>query len=185
MPKASIVPEILHNSGSPIVSQDEKVDPESKEMENMPLTTAPTVPSNVGRTLNLPEHNHDDENIIELLNDESKTPLLVNKNLYRAHRQMRQAVLDASKRLEEAQIRHLMKEEEQKPLSAGLVMRRGRREQMSTEEVRNILNERMWKQQVQLAQANKKAGRVRRRRKKTVSDISCMIGDDMVYIIYI
>jgi len=143
------------------------------------------VPSNLRRTLNLPEHNHDNKEMERLLHDESKTALVVNRNLYRAHRQMRQAVLDASKRLEEAQIRRLVKEEEQKLdsslkgrtlQSAGLVMRRGQREQMSSEAVRKILEARMLEQQEQLAKANKQAGRGRRRRKKTVSDMTGMFG---------
>lgn len=149
----------------------------------------PAVPSNVRRTLNLPEHNHDDASIEILIHDESKTPLVVNRNLYRAHRQMRQAVLDASKRLEEAQMRRLVREEEEKSLlnvgasamsslqSAGLVMRRGQRERMSTEEVRKILNARISQQQAQMAKANKQAGRGRRRRKKTVSDMTGMLGE--------
>merc|ERR1712071_439593 len=123
-----------------------------------------------------------------LIHDESKTPLVVNRNLYRAHRQMRQAVLDASKRLEEAQMRRLVREEEKSLLnvgasamsslqSAGLVMRRGQRERMSTEEVRKILNARISQQQAQMAKANKQAGRGRRRRKKTVSDMTGMLGE--------
>jgi len=147
----------------------------------------PALPSNVRRTLNLPEHNHDNQEIENLIHDVSKTALVVNRNLYRAHRQMRQSVLDASKRLEEAQIRRLLQEEKKKrssnvqmkPIhaqSAGLVMRRGQTEQMSTEQVRKVLETRKKEMQERLAKANKQAGRGKRRRKKTVSDMTGMFG---------
>ena len=146
---------------------------------------------NVRHAVNLPEHNHDNQKIEDLIHDESKTALVVNRNLYRAHRQMRQAVLDASKRLEEAQLRRVMREEEEKQdlkksdfirsvQTAGLVMMRGQKMQMSSEEVRKILERRMREQQEQLAKANKQAGRGRRRRKKTVSDMTGMFGPTVV-----
>jgi len=149
------------------------------------IPPVPSIPSAVRRNLNLPEHNHDIENIEKPIRDESQSALTVNKKLYRAHRQMRQSILDASKRLEEAQIKRLVREEEEKFMSkglksgvrapAGLVMRRGQRKFMSTEEIRKILNDRMQEQQKQLAKANKLGGRGKRRRKKTVSDVTGMV----------
>ena len=150
-----------------------------------------TIIPSVRHILNLPTQNKDNKNNNRLSRDESTTALVVNRSLYRAHREMRQAVLDASKRLEEYQLRRVLEEEKQKqytgksdyirPLqSAGLVMMRGQKKQMSTEQVRIILEERVREQQEKLAIASKQAGRGRPKRKKTVSDMTGMLGTTKV-----
>merc|ERR1719343_1757440 len=52
-------------------------------------------PANALLAINLPEQEHDDKKMEELIHDESKSALQVNRNLYRAHRQMRLGVLEA------------------------------------------------------------------------------------------
>ena len=95
------------------------------------------------RAMNLPEHNHTQKEIDALVKDESKSALVVNRKLYRAHRQMRLAVLEASKRFEEQQARHAKEvlmarnEREEKAQSAnmafhaGLVMKHGHKKHVS------------------------------------------------------
>jgi len=143
-------------------------------------------PNNALRGINLPEHEHKDKQIEDLIHDESKTPLFVNRNLYRAHRQMRLGVLEACKRFEDMQLYRLQQEHQQKQNDAtnqvvggaGLVMKHGHTEKLSTEAIRKILQERQAKQQLLLDKANKssgRGGRRRDRRKKTVSDMSAML----------
>eukprot|EP00594_Rhizosolenia_setigera_P010387 CAMPEP_0178971696 /NCGR_PEP_ID=MMETSP0789-20121207/20481_1 /TAXON_ID=3005 /ORGANISM="Rhizosolenia setigera, Strain CCMP 1694" /LENGTH=953 /DNA_ID=CAMNT_0020658821 /DNA_START=120 /DNA_END=2981 /DNA_ORIENTATION=- len=130
--------------------------------------------------INIPEHEHNDKNIEQIINDESKTPLVVNRNLYRAHRTMRLSVLDASKRFEENQMTRLMKEHQSQQnkikRGAGLVMRHGKKETISREELKKILDQRMKEQHEQLEKAQNRSGRGKRRRKKTVSDMTGMFG---------
>jgi len=145
-------------------------------------------PTNALRSINLPEYGHDDEKIEELINDESKTPLQVNRGLYRAHRQMRLSVLETCKRFEDMEFSRLQKEHQQKqndaPVGgAGLVMSHRCAERLSTEAIREILQKRQKEQQLLLEKANKISGRGgssrrRDRRKKTVSDMSAMLASN-------
>merc|ERR1712232_474620 len=134
-----------------------------------------------------PEHVHNSKDGIDsIINDETKTALVVNRRLYRAHRQMRQAVLDATKRFEEQQaIRAreiLMAQRDDEGASsdvghvgAGLVLRHGLKKQVSSEAVGKWL-QKIEEEQAELVQkANKRGGRGRSRRKKTISDMSGML----------
>lgn len=137
------------------------------------------------RATHLPEHGHNDDVIDSLIRDESKTPLVVNRTLYRAHRQMRLAVLEASKRFEEQQAQRardiLTAEEEGKEADAmgtygaGLVMRHGQNNQVTSEAVRTWLIQNEKRQAALVEKANKRCGRGRRTRKKTISDMSGML----------
>jgi len=136
--------------------------------------------------INLPEHVHDDKKIEELIHDKSKSALQVNRNLYRAHRQMRLGVLEACKRFEENQLFRLQKEHKQKqkdaaakPIGgAGLVMRHGHAEKLSTETIRDILQKRQKEQELLLQKSIKLSGRGGKRQidriMKTVSDMSAL-----------
>jgi len=116
-------------------------------------------------------------------NDDTKPALMVNRQLYRAHRHMRLAVLDASKRFEDNQAQHVLREHQRiqkktngERTGAGLVMRHKQKRKISLEEVRKILQERQKEQQTLLEKAQRNSGRGdRRRRKKTVSDLSAMM----------
>jgi len=137
------------------------------------------------RATHLPEHGHNDDVIDSLIKDESKTPLVVNRTLYRAHRQMRLAVLEASKRFEEQQAQRardiLTAEEEGKEADAvgtygaGLVMRHGQKKPVTSEAVRTWLIQNEKRQEALVEKANKRCGRGRRTRKKTISDMSGML----------
>lgn len=123
----------------------------------------------------------------DVMKDESKSALQVNRQLYRAHRHMRLAVLEASKRFEEQQARHArevlvaQKEKEEVKstglgmIHAGLVMRHGTKSQVSSEAIRKLLKESEAQQQVLVEMANRRGGRGRRSRKKTISDMSGML----------
>ena len=133
----------------------------------------------------LPEHGHYSDAIDELIKDESATPLVVNRTLYRAHRQMRLAVLEASKRFEEQQTQRardiLTSKEEGKEsdamgtIGAGLVMRHGQRKKITSEAVRSWLIQNEKEQEALVEKANKRCGRGRRTRKKTISDMTGML----------
>lgn len=143
------------------------------------------------RALLLPEH--DKEHMVVLI-DDSKTALQHNRHLYRAHRQMRLSVMEASKRFEEQQARHahdilLAQQVETDSINkgqAGLVMRRVQNKTVSTEQVKKLLEQNKKEQQSLMEVANRRGGRGRRHRKKTISDIGGMLGsmaqDDMTKI---
>ena len=136
---------------------------------------------NALRAINLPEHKQssDSDNQMErIINDKSKTPLVVNRELYRAHRQMRLAVLDASKRLEEEQQRRAreeMKKEQARTntMGAGLIMRHGG--ELSADAIKQFVVQRQKEEQKSIEQAVSRSGR-RHNRNKTASDIRGMFG---------
>lgn len=109
--------------------------------------------------------------------------LAVNRELYRAHRRMRISVLEASRRFDEKKaIRArdtLMKKQVKEAMGAGLVMRHGTKLQVTSEAIRKYLDEAMAQQQVLLEKANRRGGRGRRTRKKTISDMSAMMSPSM------
>jgi hypothetical protein len=97
---------------------------------------------------------------------------------------MRLAVLEASKRFEENQTRRArdtliaQSEEEEGTggmIQAGLVMRHGIANQVTSEAIRKLLQDNAAQQQVLVEKANKRGGRGRRTRKKTISDMSGML----------
>ena len=112
--------------------------------------------------------------------ESSINALQVNRQLYRiAHRQMRLSVIEASKQFEEQQTNHaravLMKAAETSA-PAGLVMRRGQNKQISSEAIQNFMDQNRSHQEALVKKANMRGGRGRRTRKKTISDMSGMVG---------
>ncbi|KAL3925767.1 MAG: hypothetical protein SGILL_000185 [Bacillariaceae sp.] len=128
------------------------------------------------RALNLPEHGDKEAMKDELAN---KSALAVNRQLYRAHRQMRLSVLDACKRFEEQQASRakdsLMKEKMKEAMGAGLVMRHGTKFQVTSDAIRAYLEDAAAEQQALVDKANRRGGRGRSARKKTISDMSAMM----------
>jgi hypothetical protein len=146
--------------------------------------------ADVVRDMLLPETDHSNlsRGLDEVVKDGTKSALVVNRKLYRAHRQMRLAVLEASKRFEEQQAEHAKQVilaardeaegEEEKGLGmiqAGLVMRHGHTKQVSSKAIRTLLEENRVQQQALVEKANRRGGRGRRSRKKTTSDMSGML----------
>jgi len=133
------------------------------------------------RAVLLPEH---DKVQKVVLNEDNKTALQHNRHLYRAHRQMRLSVMEASKRFEEQQARHardvLLAQQAESDNSnkgqAGLVMRRVQNKTVSTEQVKKLLEQNKKEQQSLMEVANRRGGRGKRHRKKTISDIGGMLG---------
>lgn len=133
--------------------------------------------------LMLPEVVSTKPEIESLVKDDSKSNLVVNRTLYRAHRQMRLAVLDASKRFEEQQQKHARdvilavrsENEAQGVIQAGLVMRHGHKKQVSSQAVRALLDRNREQQQAVMEKAIRRGGRGRRSRKKTISDMAGML----------
>merc|ERR1712038_49339 len=138
----------------------------------------------IRRAMPLPEHTHDTKEIEEVIHDETLTPLVVNRQLYRAHRKMRLAVLEASKRFEDQQMERAKaelqaeqqrKDESSSRFGAGLVMRRGHKKEVSSETIRSLMMQREKQHQTVINDAVRKSGRGKRARKKTVSDMSGMM----------
>lgn len=139
--------------------------------------------ADVVRDMMLPETG----NLGEVVRDDTKSALVVNRKLYRAHRQMRLAVMEASKRFEEQQAEHARevilatregdddKDSSHGMIQAGLVMRHGHKKQVSSQAIRMLLEENRAQQQKLVEKANRRGGRGRRSRKKTTSDMSGML----------
>ena len=130
------------------------------------------------RAMAIPEHTHTDSDIDRVIADKAKTPLVVNRKLYRAHREFRHAVTEACKRFEDEQMRRAKEtlraqENATTKHAAGLVMRHG--QALSEQSIKNFLKKTMEEQQKQVDQANRRGGRGRRSRKKTISDMSGML----------
>lgn len=137
---------------------------------------------NRSRSVHITQYN--DLPIATDISNRSSSTLMVNRNLYRAHRQMRLSVLEACKRFDEMQVCRVQQEHQQKlqrdanrTIGAGLVMRHGHSEKISTEAIRKILQDRQNERLKLVEKANKLGGRGgRKRRIKTVSDMSAMLG---------
>ena len=112
--------------------------------------------------------------------DETKTPLVINRNLYRAHRNFRHTLTEACKRFEDEQIRRAKETLRAQESAAGakhtasLVMRHGAALDMAS--VKKFLTVSHEEQQKLVDQANRRGGRGRHSRKKTTSDMSGMLG---------
>mmetsp|Transcript_27249 Transcript_27249/g.40234 ORF Transcript_27249/g.40234 Transcript_27249/m.40234 type:complete len:817 (+) Transcript_27249:209-2659(+) len=122
--------------------------------------------------------------IESVIGDESKTTLMVNRALYRAHREMRLSVLDASKRFEEKQRRHELKKKREEEgnndkLSPGiaLVMRRSSAVATTGLTLIDGVTAEKNKQQKLIDKASSRAGRPRRTRLRSVSDMTGMLVD--------
>lgn len=137
------------------------------------------------RAMAIPEHTHTVSDIDRAIDDKSKTPLVVNRKLYRAHREFRHAVTEACKRFEDEQMRRAketLKAREdasarhtyKSKLPAGLVMRHG--QALSEQSIKCFLKKTLEEQQKKIDGANRRGGRGRRSRKKTISDMSGMMG---------
>ncbi|CAB9516822.1 MAP kinase-activated protein kinase 2 (Fragment) [Seminavis robusta] len=167
-------------------SVDDK-DKEMQEKEAAEKEKEGIIQQDSRRAMMLPEHNHDKKEFDALVRDESKSALQVNRKLYRAHRQMRLAVLEASKRFEEQQAQHakevLMAKNEReesinamnRPYHAGLVMRHGNKKVVTSEAIKKMLQDNQNEQQALVEMATRRGGRGRRTRKKTISDMSGML----------
>jgi hypothetical protein len=131
------------------------------------------------RAMPIPEHTHNMSELEEIIKDESKTPLVVNRRLYRAHREFRHSVTEACKRFEDEQMRRAKEELRAKEHAlesrhtAGLVMRHG--QALTDASIRNFLKKTMEEQQAAVDVANRRGGRGKRSRKKTISDMSGML----------
>ena len=131
------------------------------------------------RALAIPEHTHNISDLEKIIQDESVTPLVVNRRLYRAHREFRHSVTAACKRFEDEKLRRAMEtlkareNELQSKHTAGLVMRHG--QALNEQSIKNFLKKTMEEQQVAVDKANRRGGRGRSSRKKTISDMSGML----------
>eukprot|EP00934_Nitzschia_sp_Nitz4_P008766 Nitzschia sp. Nitz4//scaffold154_size52827//22184//25178//NITZ4_006776-RA/size52827-snap-gene-0.3-mRNA-1//1//CDS//3329537308//8756//frame0 len=119
---------------------------------------------------------------------QNASALSVNRQLYRAHRQMRLSVLEASKLFEQEQARRardaLMAQKAKEAGlmglgQAGLVMRHGTKLHVTTENIRQYLEDYRKEQQQLVEKANRRGGRGRGNRKKTISDMSAMLNPSM------
>lgn len=138
--------------------------------------------SDIRRAMPLPEHTHNIMEIEKVIHDESLTPLVVNRQLYRAHRVMRLSVLEASKRFEEQQVERTKasiqakeQAESSSRFGAGLVMRRGHKKEVSSDTIRKLMAQKQEQHETVINDAARKSGRGKRRRKKTISDMSEMM----------
>lgn len=137
-------------------------------------------PTDVRRAVALP----DSDTRSAIVNDPTVSALQGNRKLYRAHRTMRLSVMEACKRFEEEQAKRaldvlLAQEEENNKTRkghAGLVMRRVENKTVSSEAIKQFLEQNRKEQQDLMEKANKRGGRGRRIRKKTISDMGAMMG---------
>jgi hypothetical protein len=126
----------------------------------------------------IPDHVTCLSDIDRVAQDEAKTPLVINRTLYRAHREFRLTLTEACKRFEDEQMRRAKEtlralESADAKYTAGLVMRHG--QALSDESIKKFLAETMEEQRKQVDQANRRGGRGRHCRKKTNSDMSGML----------
>jgi len=111
------------------------------------------------------------------IDTDNKTPLAVNRELARAHRNMRIAVLEASKRLEKEQERRareeMRKEQARSNAAAGLIMRHGG--ELCADAIQQFVLQQQKEEQKKVQEATKRSGR-RHQRNRTSSDIRGMFG---------
>lgn len=129
------------------------------------------------RAMPIPEHTHNKSDIESAIQDKELTPIVVNRKLYRAHREFRHAITEACKRFEAEQIRRAKEtlraqENGGAKQTAGLVMRHG--QGLSEASIKNFLKKTMEEQEKLLNESTRRGGRGRRSRKKTMSDMSGM-----------
>jgi hypothetical protein len=127
----------------------------------------------------IPDHATCLSDIDRVVQDETKTPLVVNRTLYRAHREFRHTLTEACKRFEDEQVRRAKEslraqEGAGAKYTADLVTKHG--QALSDESCEMFFAETIEQQQKQVDQANRRGGRGRHSRKKTTSDMSGMLG---------
>ena len=156
------------------------------------------------RCILLPEHTlemHEEPDVkdsiasVVSLDASKKTALAANRELYRAHRRMRLAVLEASKRFEENQTlrtkmqlqqvsdggaeplakTNLMQSVSAGGVAAGLTMKHGNLIRQDSAVIREQMEKLEKEKEEKLQQAYKKAGRGKKKRNKTVSDMTAMM----------
>jgi len=175
--KGSIVNPTPPEASPSVEGRPRSISFDSDEAKPPPALPSSVFKKNTLKPMNLPEHKRTDDKVNFLLNDNSKTPLVVNRELYRAHRSMRLAVLEASKRLEEEQQRRareeIRKEQARSNKSAGLIMRHGG--ELSADAIKQFVVQQQKEEQQKVQEARKKAGR-RHARNRTSSDIRGMFG---------
>lgn len=116
----------------------------------------------------------------KVIEDKTKTPLVVNRALYRAHREFRHSITEASKRFEDEQMRRAKETLRAQAIASGqtgrasLVMSRG--QGMSDESIKGFLKTTLEERQKKMDKANRRGGRGRPDRKKIISDMSGMMG---------
>ena len=150
----------------------------SSSVESSPISLTDPRPSISNTTL-----------VESLVKDANAPALQVNRELYRAHRRLRLSVLEASKQFEEQRVKRARRAATQANMAAnqhrsraGLVMKHGNARVVSTEEIRAMIRQQENEFQDQVNQTIKKVGREpsgrqpKRIRKKTVSDMSGMLG---------
>lgn len=136
-------------------------DVQNASMPNFELVP-PVLDRDASRALVLPSR--DDEKFVEARRDSTVSPLLANRALYRKHREMRLAVLEASKQFDLK--RNEIQNKESYPTKAGLIMRRGAKPPVELEDAH---------QRALFEAAAKRCGRARRTRNKTKSDVTGMM----------
>lgn len=106
---------------------------------------------------------HRDPDIEEITNDSSMTPIAANRALYRKHREMRLAVLEASKQFDKKR-NDIQNRSHQ--THAGLIMKRGVKPPVEVEDAHA---------RALFDSAAKRCGRSRRAKNRTVSDVTGMM----------
>lgn len=177
---ASTIPELAGSPGSKLVRGRSKSLADEAESFVPPEAT---FQKDTRRAIALPER---DPKVSQELAGQST--LAVSRQLYRAHRQMRLSVLEASRRFEEEQARRardtLMAEKAKEAGlmglgQAGLVMRHGLKVHVTTDAIREYLEKYRAEQQQLVEKATRRGGRGRGNRKKTISDMSAMMNPSL------
>lgn len=140
---------------------DEDGDRSSSSLPDVGTFSKPEIVRDASLAILLPSTAAEDE-LVETINDSSMSPLVVNRAIYRKHREMRNAVLEASKQFDVDRVKR-RKEEYGK---AGLIMKRGAMPPGELEDAH---------QRALFDSAAKRCGRARRTRNKTVSDVTGML----------
>jgi Ca2+-binding EF-hand superfamily protein len=155
---------------------DTKIRSKSFDSDDTPPSPASWTRNTI-MAVNLPEHNRTNAKVNNLLSDKSKTPLVVNRELYRAHRSLRLAILDASKRLEDERQRRAQEEirkEQAGSNGAGLIMRHGG--ELSADAIKQFVVQQQKEELKKVQEASKRSGRRGHTRNRTASDIRGMFG---------
>jgi len=125
------------------------------------LVPPPLLERNTSRAIVLP--GLADDKHAALLRDSNMSPLAVNRALYRKHREMRLAVLEASKQFDKKRQDVRNTHSDMAARRASLIMKRGERPPVELEDAH---------QKSLFESAAKRCGRSPRRRNKTVSDVT-------------